>query len=828
MSWSNLALWNVQIALLAVAAAALAAIFRLRPAPARLVYWQALLALCLVLPAVQPWRQETVVLPGEAAVADGDGGGPGSARSLCAPRAPALSWPEAVAALLAAGILVRAGWFGLGLLRLARYRRTARVLHPLPEPVAEACRRIGVYPEIALSEEVSGPVTFGFRDPVILFPARFPDLDREVQSAVASHELLHVRRRDWLFTAIEEMVRAVFWFHPAVWWVLGQIQLAREQSVDREVVKLSQTREQYVDALLAFSGARSQLDLAPAPLFLRRRHLTARVSAILKEADMSRRILMGTLAACAGGLLLTGWLVCARLPLQAAPQYVQDAPGVTVTGADRMMHRNPVPYPAEAREKNIEGTLVLDVVVAADGTVTDATVLSGPAELRASTLKSVLGWHFRPEAAGRQQVIVEFMAGAAPAKGASPNVNPSGELAKPLPLGRVLIRGLSQAAEADLRGRLSLQENQVIDNELLTRARQIVRDFDPNLMVSEAEISMGRRDSTGAPPPPMLGLMIAPTGPVLPEHAPAAGPTLRNLSSVPQRLASITIMGIPPEAAEELRRRLPVKEGDAYDVAAGQRLVEAVKAYDPSLRIVMQTARSRRPAGSNDLPEEIEIGVNIAPAGTPPAAAVLAGVTLKLVRIDIQGIAPDAAEELRRRLPVKEGDTVDNDSIRRLIEAARAFDPHLGLGRVSGSVPRQLGPDGRPMQPQGMQEITLEIRPMEASPQAAPPAPALPPPPPGVMRIRVGGNVQQAKLRYQVRPVYPDMAKQARVQGVVRLSVLIDTEGKMKNISVIGGHPLLVPAAMEAVKQWQYETTLLNGAPAEVVTQVDINFTLSE
>lgn len=132
------------------------------------------------------------------------------------------------------------------------------------------------------------------------------------------------------------------------------------------------------------------------------------------------------------------------------------------------------------------------------------------------------------------------------------------------------------------------------------------------------------------------------------------------------------------------------------------------------------------------------------------------------------------------------------------------------------------------MQPQGMEEITLEIRPMEASPQAAPPAPALPPPPPGVMRIRVGGNVQQAKLRYQVRPVYPDLAKQARVQGVVRLSVLIDTQGNMKHISVVNGHPLLVPPAMEAVKQWQYQETLLNGTPAEVVTQVDVNFTLSE
>jgi TonB family protein len=95
-------------------------------------------------------------------------------------------------------------------------------------------------------------------------------------------------------------------------------------------------------------------------------------------------------------------------------------------------------------------------------------------------------------------------------------------------------------------------------------------------------------------------------------------------------------------------------------------------------------------------------------------------------------------------------------------------------------------------------------------------------------RIRVGGNVQAANLIAKVTPVYPPLAKQARVQGAVRLNVIIDKEGSVKNLQLVSGHPILVPAAVEAVKQWKYKPTLLNGNPVEVITIVDINFTLSD
>ncbi|HUJ20652.1 MAG TPA: TonB family protein [Bryobacteraceae bacterium] len=115
------------------------------------------------------------------------------------------------------------------------------------------------------------------------------------------------------------------------------------------------------------------------------------------------------------------------------------------------------------------------------------------------------------------------------------------------------------------------------------------------------------------------------------------------------------------------------------------------------------------------------------------------------------------------------------------------------------------------------------------------PTAAPPPPPPPVekkaappQRIRVGGQVQQANLIRQPKPIYPPLAKQARIQGVVRFNAIIGRDGTIQNLTLISGHPLLVPAAQEAVKQWLYKPTLLNGEPVEVATVIDVNFTLSQ
>ena len=113
-------------------------------------------------------------------------------------------------------------------------------------------------------------------------------------------------------------------------------------------------------------------------------------------------------------------------------------------------------------------------------------------------------------------------------------------------------------------------------------------------------------------------------------------------------------------------------------------------------------------------------------------------------------------------------------------------------------------------------------------PPLEPPAPPPPPPAPVIKteRIRKGGLIQAANLIHQVNPIYPRLAQQARAQGVVVLAAVISKEGTVESLRVVTGHPLLNQAALDAVKQWLYRPTMLNGDPVEVETTITVTFTL--
>ena len=96
------------------------------------------------------------------------------------------------------------------------------------------------------------------------------------------------------------------------------------------------------------------------------------------------------------------------------------------------------------------------------------------------------------------------------------------------------------------------------------------------------------------------------------------------------------------------------------------------------------------------------------------------------------------------------------------------------------------------------------------------------------IRVRAGDNVMSVRLLRRVPPVYPPLARQARIQGTIILKVLISKSGDVANLQLVSGHPMLAPAAIEAVKQWKYDPYLLNGEPVEVDTNVAVNFTLSD
>ena len=106
----------------------------------------------------------------------------------------------------------------------------------------------------------------------------------------------------------------------------------------------------------------------------------------------------------------------------------------------------------------------------------------------------------------------------------------------------------------------------------------------------------------------------------------------------------------------------------------------------------------------------------------------------------------------------------------------------------------------------------------------APPPP--PPPPPPAAPVRVGGNIKQPSKVKDVKPVYPAIAQSARVQGVVIIEATIGPNGAVQEAKVLRSIPLLDAAALDAVSQWQFTPTLLNGVPVPVIMTVTVNFTL--
>jgi TonB family protein len=98
---------------------------------------------------------------------------------------------------------------------------------------------------------------------------------------------------------------------------------------------------------------------------------------------------------------------------------------------------------------------------------------------------------------------------------------------------------------------------------------------------------------------------------------------------------------------------------------------------------------------------------------------------------------------------------------------------------------------------------------------------------PRPMRLRVGGNVQRAKIITRVQPEYPEEARRNRIQGTVRLHLTLQKDGTVEQLEVVSGHPLLQQSALDAARQWRYQPTLLNGLPVEIDTTVDVIYTLN-
>jgi TonB family protein len=194
-------------------------------------------------------------------------------------------------------------------------------------------------------------------------------------------------------------------------------------------------------------------------------------------------------------------------------------------------------------------------------------------------------------------------------------------------------------------------------------------------------------------------------------------------------------------------------------------------------------------------------------ASVPERTAARSGT---IERIDVTGLSDTATAGLLALLPVHAGDPFTSDTVTRAAEAARQFDSHLIVGMSSGP----SGANVMTFRPQGaVQAVISPPQPNLAVPSGA---------------ARIASNVEASNLISSVTPVYPPLAKMARQQGTVKFQATIGKDGAMEDLLLISGPPLLVQAALDAVKKWTYKPMLLNGAPVEVVTTIDVNFSLVE
>jgi TonB family protein len=396
-------------------------------ARARCVLWRIVLTTVIVLPAIAlAWPSPAPAGAAGAGKLDvlvamiGDSTGGASPVTRMG--------PPLVLAVLAAGVLVRAVRLGVGAVALRRLARG-------PELTLAAFDRIrqelGAQARLVAGGAVQ-PFTFGSRDAVVVVPDTFSGETVDVQRAVLVHELLHVRRGDWLQTTIEEVCCALLWFHPGVWWAVGELRLAREEVVDREASQLSGSRRAYMRTLLEFAGRRDA-HLLRAVAFFRRRQLVRRLAALSKEASMSTRSRIVTGVAAALVLLVSAHGARAAFPLSTGQQASADAKAADAAGAGgqasaleqqaykvpkdapppRKIHDVPFPYPDSVKSVVTSALFVTRLVIDVDGSVVEARILrqriDGPPvaaqalaqavkQLSEGTIAVVRQWRFEPPA----------------------------------------------------------------------------------------------------------------------------------------------------------------------------------------------------------------------------------------------------------------------------------------------------------------------------------------------------------------------------------------------------------------------------------------------
>jgi TonB family protein len=743
----NLVAWSVQVAAIVAAAAPLPWLLRATSPGLRHAFWRLILFASVALPLLQPWRVNTTTAsvavsmgaaPPLPVLSAGSGASPGLAAILWA-RAVALApdWQIVILSVLGAGALARMMWLAAGILRLRRLRRAGE----RPEETAtdaELAALVEAGAEIRYACALRQPVTFGLFKPVVLLPASIPSLPPPIRRAVVAHELWHVRRRDWAWVVSEEVVRAVFWFHPAMWWLVGRVQATREEVVDELTILVTNARRTYLEALLAFADEPVPF---PAPPFARRRHLFQRMLLISTEAVMSSKRVVFSFVVMLAVVTAVGSYGVSAFPLRGQETSGSGPARMTFSFTNASL-RDVLTFIARTGGVRIAFHPayrdMTTTVSAQDVTLQDA-------------LKIVLlpngytyGFAYGPTPSRDEIVVVPLgQPSATPGAVQQPPRDPRPGAPRP-----------ATSREAELK----------------------------------QQISKG-----GAPAPVYLELAK------LQEERNAAADAEATLTAAraafPNNTSVLTTIAAYYNRQGQFDRTI-----DALEAVA------AIDPSDPARHHTIATYYEEKVRKDTALsPGErlnyIQSGIAAEDRALAQKADYVDALVIKNILLRHQANAETDAN--RRQQLIAEADALRTKAIQlqQAQAAARGGVPGGVVGGVAGGVPRD-----------------------------APPPPP-PPPPPGMMvdgmaPLRVGGTIKTPTKIKDVRPVYPPEAMAAKVTGVVIVEAVIDTTGKVREARVLRSIALLDEAATDAVKQWEFTPTLLNGAPVPVIMTVTVNFTL--
>ena len=240
-----------------------------------------------------------------------------------------------------------------------------------------------------------------------------------------------------------------------------------------------------------------------------------------------------------------------------------------------------------------------------------------------------------------------------------------------------------------------------------------------------------------------------------------------------------------------------------HDAANGTRQVSV------TFQAPAQTSQPALSGTPSAVPTRVVMGGTV--GSGPIGGTVTRTPPLTVKSIEVYGLPDQARAELLASLPVHAGETFTAEAMPKISAAARQYDEHLSVTIMNS----------------GSGEVEVAI----VAPGAT--VPSRPSVGMAAMAAAAGGSTNavrgaQPPLVRQVQPVYPPLAKQARIQGTVVMNAVLAKDGTVQNVTVVSGHALLVQAAIDAVRQWVYQPILVNGQPVEVTTQVNVNFALPD